>query len=84
MTKRDFLLEAAGFFLCVDYEELLPVSKQLDLLLAAQEEYQLDTPEGVVLWKPFEYWTCEQILEEIHNLAGLLERLYNMGKNERR
>lgn len=80
MKDRDFLIEAAGFFLCEGGD--LSVEQQLDLLeKATAEDSVVQPPEDVLVWEPFEYWMADSLVEEIYSLAGLLERMYNLGKN---
>lgn len=81
MENRDFLIEAAAFFLCEGDKDDLTITQQFDLLeKVCKNEQQIHPPEQVIVWKPFEYWMGNDILEEIYKLAGLLERLYNLGK----
>lgn len=83
MKQREFLIEAAGFFLCLENGGLT-IEDQLKLLEAACEEgEQIHPPDEVIVWEPFEYWMADRILEEISNLSGLLERVYNLGKDAR-
>lgn len=83
MEERDFLIEAAGFFLCIE-KDGLTVEEQFDLLSnACKEDSQVYPPDEIVVWEPFEHWMGDRILDEIYNLSGLLERIYNLGKNGR-
>lgn len=80
MKQREFEIEAAGFFLCLENGGLT-IEEQLKLLEAASEEGQVHPPDEVIVWEPFEYWMADRLLEEISNLSGLLERVYNLGKD---
>lgn len=83
MKNRDFLIEAAGFFLCLENGGLT-IEEQLTLLeTACEEDGPVHPPDKVIVREPFEYWMADQILEEIHNLSGLLERIYEQGKTAR-
>lgn len=82
MKQREFEIEAAGFFLCLENGGLT-IEEQLKLLEAASEEGQVHPPDEVIVWEPFEYWMADRLLEEISNLSGLLERVYNLGKDAR-
>lgn len=82
MKEREFLIEAAGFFLCLENGGLT-IEEQLKILETASEEGQVHPPDEVIVWEPFEYWMADRILEEIYNLSGLLERVYNLGKDAR-
>ena len=62
----------------------LTIEDQLGLLEKVCEEgEQIHPPDEVIVWEPFEYWMADRILEEIYNLSGLLERVYNLGKDAR-
>lgn len=79
MNNRKFVLEAAEFFLCLENGGLT-IEEQLKLLEKACEEgEQIQPPDQVIIWEPFEYWMADKILEEIYNLSGLLERIYQLG-----
>lgn len=78
MGERDFMLEAATFFLCEGDESALSVSQQLELLESTEGE-EVCPPDGVIVWQPFEYWMANDILEQINSLAGTLQRIYNLG-----
>lgn len=83
MEQKEFLIEAAGFFLCLENGGLT-IEDQLDLLeKVCKEGEQIHPPDEVIVWEPFEYWMADRILEEIYNLSGLLERIYNLGKDAR-
>ncbi len=83
MKERDFLIEAAGFFLCLENGGLT-IEEQLVLLEEVCKEGDFNhPPDKVIVWEPFEYWMADQILEEIYNLSGLLERVYEQGKTAR-
>jgi hypothetical protein len=83
MKEREFLLEAASFFLCDGGD--LSIEEQLLLLEKVTEEgSNIQPPEDVLVWEPFEYWMADNIIEEIYSLAGLLERMYNLGKDGRK
>ncbi len=84
--KREFLLIAAGFFLCTDMDqEGLSIEQQFDLLekKVGSANGVVPPPDEVIVWEPFEYWMGDQILHEIYSLAGLLERMYQLGKDGR-
>jgi hypothetical protein len=83
MKQREFLIEAAGFFLCLENGGL-SIEEQLKLLEKVCEKGgQIHPPDEVIVWEPFEYWMGDQILHEIYSLAGLLERMYQLGKDGR-
>ena len=85
--ERVFLLIAAEFFLCtsVDDDNSLSIEEQFDLLeeVVGSANGVVPPPDDVIVWEPFEYWMGDQILHEIYSLAGLLERMYKLGKNGR-
>lgn len=83
MKQREFLIEAAGFFLCLENGGL-SIGDQLDLLEeVCKRGEQIHSPDEVIVWEPFEYWMADRILEEIYNLSGLLEAIYERGKQAR-
>jgi len=80
MGEREFLIEAAGFFLCLENGRL-SIGDQLALLeKACGEDSQVQPPDEVIVWEPFEYWMADRLLEEIYSLSGLLERVYEQGR----
>lgn len=84
--EREFLLTAADFFLCVSTDEgALSIEEQFDLLeeVVGSASDVVPPPDEVIVWEPFEYWMGDQILHEIYSLAGLLERVYKLGKDGR-
>jgi hypothetical protein len=84
MKQREFLIEAAGFFLCLENGGL-SIEEQLKLLEKVCEKgEQIHPPDEVIVWEPFEYWMADRILEEIYNLSGLLENIYQKGYNDRK
>lgn len=78
LGERDFMLEAAAFFLCEGDESALNVSQQLELLESTDGE-EVGPPDGVIVWQPFEYWMANDLLEQIGSLAGTLQRIYDLG-----
>jgi hypothetical protein len=78
MTRRDFEIRAAEFFLC-DSEEF-SIEEQIDILYNVDED-ELN-PAGVLIWDPFENYPAGDLIELIENLADNYEEFYNM-TNER-
>jgi hypothetical protein len=80
MTRRDFELKAAEYFLCGNDN----IEEQYDALSEIPED---DQPHGIgeiVIWEPFEDYCTEQILEFISELADNYEELYNLGNEGRK
>lgn len=77
MTRRDFEIRAAEFFLCGDnvkeqYEELLNLDYN-------DSPNGRDCPNGgITVWEPFEFFTTGFLLEQIDQLADNYEEFYNM------
>lgn len=79
MTRKDFEIRAAEFFLCCDnveeqYEELLQLGGD-------------KIPNGIgeiIIWEPFIDYDVSQILGFIETLADNYEEIYNLGNEGRK
>jgi hypothetical protein len=73
MTRRDFEIRAAEFFLCGDN-----IKEQYEELLTLDDNIYPDGNGKIIVWEPFEGYTVLQLLELIENLAYNYEEFYNM------
>lgn len=76
MTREDFELEAANFFLCWDEE--ISVARQYEMLKEADESGF--APKGVIIWEPFDSYSVGDLLEQIDRFATILQKMYQAGK----
>ena len=76
MTREDFELEAANFFLCWDEE--ISVARQYELLKEADGDDF--APKDVIVWEPFDSYCVGDLLEQIDRFATILQKMYQAGK----
>lgn len=70
----NFRKTAASYILSSGSEDI-----ENALLTLYENQDQVDIPEGVVVWEPFENYACYEIIEYIENLEELLITAYMEG-----
>jgi len=73
MTRRDFEIRAAEFFLCCNN-----VEEQYEELLTLDDELYPNGIGEIIVWEPFVDYSVFQLLELIKDLADNYEEFYNM------